>query len=79
MGWGRGPVFPLQSRVEEALKPCKATLLGEGHSKIKPLGLKVLLTLVGKSSRRRLLRNQTIIGSKILLALVGISSRRRSL
>ena len=71
--------LPSRVRVEEALKPGKATLLREGHSEIKPLGLKVPSALVGKSSRRRSLRNQTILGLKILLALVGNSSRRRIL
>ena len=71
--------LPSRVRVEEALKPGKATLLREGHSEIKPLGSKVLLALVGRSSRRRSLQNQTILELRILLALVGNSSRRRLL
>ena len=45
--------FKIKPRVEETLQPSKATLLGEGHSKIKPSGLKMLLALVGISSKRR--------------------------
>ena len=66
--------LPSRVRVEEAHKPGKETLLREGYSEIKPLGLKVLLALVGRFSRRGSLQNQTMLGLEILLALVGNSS-----